>query len=330
MQEQRKLDHIDMTLKAQKSLLELDTRFNYEPLLSAHPTLNNNLPTKIFNKKLNAPLWISSMTGGSTQSRVINQNLAKVCREFGLGMGLGSCRAFLESGNHNEDFKLRAIIGSELPLFANLGIAQIEKALKEKSTDKISKMVESLEADGLIIHINPLQEYLQREGDIISRAPIETLREFLKITKLKVIVKEVGQGMGPKSLKMLLELPIAGIELAGFGGTNFSAIEIMRDKTSTKDLAALATVGHSTLEMLEFLNDHADQFPQEIIISGGIKNFLDGYYLLKKSKNNAVIGQAKNFLIHADDYQKLKTFVQNEINGLKMADAFLSLKESKR
>lgn len=327
MQEQRKLDHIDLTLKAQKNILDLDGRFNYEPLLAAHPT-HNNLKTTIFGKKLNAPLWVSSMTGGTSKANLLNHNLARVCQEFGLGMGLGSCRSLLESDNYFEDFNLRNIIGPDLPLFANLGIAQIEKAVLNNSTDKIFNMMEKLLVDGLIIHINPLQEYLQNEGDVISRPPIETIQTFLKLTNVKVIIKEVGQGMGPQSLKALLALPITGIELAGFGGTNFSRIEMLRNTKAAHNLDPLTTIGHSGLEMIEILNQYYSKFPIDIIISGGVRNFLDGFYLSKKSKNNSVIGQAKNFLVHAEDYSVLKSFVQNEIDGLKMANAFLTIKES--
>jgi isopentenyl-diphosphate delta-isomerase len=329
MQEQRKLDHIELTFKAQKNILELDDRFNYEPLMSAHPGVENKLETMIFGKKLNAPLWVSSMTGGNSKAQLLNHNLARVCREFGIGMGLGSCRSLLESNSNVKDFDLRPIIGEELPLFANLGIAQLEKSLSEKSCNKIFDMLETLSVDGLIIHINPLQEYLQREGDVITKPPIETIQNFLELTKIKVIVKEVGQGMGPKSLQALLKLPIAGIELAGFGGTNFSQIELMRnsDTYNGTGLSPLSSIGHSSFEMIEILNGFQASYPMDIIISGGISNFLDGYYLLKKSLNNAVIGQAKNFLVHAEDYDQLKTFVQNEILGLKMANAFLTLKE---
>jgi isopentenyl-diphosphate delta-isomerase len=329
MQEQRKLDHINLTLLAQKNLLDIDTRFNYEPLLAAHPKSSDNLKTTIFGKTLNAPLWISSMTGGSSKSTLINHNLARVCREFGLGMGLGSCRSLLNDNFDNEDFNLRPIIGDDLPLFANLGIAQIEESLQKKTYDKIFKMLETLAVDGLIIHINPLQEYLQTEGDSITVPPIETLKKFLAITNIKIIVKEVGQGMGPESLKALLALPIAGIELAGYGGTNFVEVEMKRDVEHKPGLSPLASVGHSTLEMIEILNSFYKKYPKDLIISGGIKNFLDGHYLLKKSYNNAVIGQAKNFLVHAHDYGKLRDFVQNEIEGLKMANNFLTIKERK-
>jgi len=162
MQETRKRDHIEMATNAQTSGAIVDSRFFYEPLLSAHPTQNNSsLETTFFGKNLGAPFWISSMTGGVGEARVINQNLARVAREFKLGMGLGSCRVLLESDQYFEDFNLRPILGDDLPFFANLGIAQLEKLVLQNEIKKIANLVERLEADGLIIHVNPLQEWFQ-------------------------------------------------------------------------------------------------------------------------------------------------------------------------
>ena len=136
--------------------------------------------------------------------------------------------------------------------------------------------------------------------------------------------------MGPLSLKALLALPIAGIELAGFGGTNFSQIEIMRNTQSDNTFSPITQIGHSAHEMILMLNKMHGTRKIDIIISGGVKNFLDGYYLLEESLNNAVIGQAKNFLVYALNYESLKVFVQNEIEGLKLAHAYLQVKESVR
>ena len=116
----RKKDHIDLAFKARAQMDEIDRRFNYEPLMAKHPS--GELPAFDFlGKTMRAPIWISSMTGGTRLAGKINRNLARACNKFGLGMGLGSCRALLESDEHLEDFDLRNIIGTELPFFANLG-----------------------------------------------------------------------------------------------------------------------------------------------------------------------------------------------------------------
>ena len=92
-------------------------------------------------------------------AKKINHNLATLAGEFGLGMGLGSCRSILDSDDYLSDFDVRSIIGDDLPLFANLGISQVETLLLENKVYKIESLLESIKADGLIIHINPFQEF---------------------------------------------------------------------------------------------------------------------------------------------------------------------------
>ncbi|MBY0413197.1 MAG: hypothetical protein K2Q18_03485, partial [Bdellovibrionales bacterium] len=295
---------------------------------------NFDISTTFLGKKMLAPLWISSMTGGVGEARHINQNLAKVCREFSLGMGLGSCRVLLESDQYFADFNLRPILGSDVPFYANLGIAQLERLVFEKNTNKIFDLMNRLDTDGLIIHVNPLQEWFQPEGDRFQNNPIETIAslcETFKGTNKNIIVKEVGQGMGPKSLQGLLELPIHAIELAGFGGTNFSKLELLRAKgIDVKEIESLSKVGHTALEMIGMLNSLLKMNPKfiekQIIISGGVENFLDGFYLQEQLHFSSIIGQAKNFLTKSENYDELQAFTRSQIEGLKMARAFLTVK----
>lgn len=334
MQETRKRDHIELTQKAQTEGLSVDARFDYEPLLSAHPNQFTDISTVFLGKKMQAPFWVSSMTGGVGEARHINQNLARVCREFSLGMGLGSCRTLLESDEYFEDFNLRPILGSDLPFFANLGIAQVETLVHSGETQKIFDLLSRLDTDGLIVHVNPLQEWFQPEGDKLNFGPIETIEKLcaaFKNSDKKIIVKEVGQGMGPRSLKALLDLPIHAIELAGFGGTNFSKLELMRTSGyAEKKIEGLAHVGHTSLEMIHNLNNllktNSAYKEKQIIISGGIKDFLDGYYLQEQLQFSSIIGQAKNFLSRSENYEELRNFTAAQIEGLKMARAFLSIK----
>jgi len=331
-QEDRKIDHIDLARRAQTLASEVDSRFYYEPLISAHPNELTDLSLHFLGKKLSAPLWVSSMTGGVGPARHINQNLAQVCREFGLGMGLGSCRVLLEEKKYFNDFNLRPILGRDLPFYANLGIAQVENLVLKNNSKKIEDLILSLDADGLIVHVNPLQEYFQVEGDKFCISPLETLTKLCSQINTKIIVKEVGQGMGPKSLKALLDLPIAAIELAAFGGTNFSKLEQIRAKTADNATTkALSKVGLSALEMISLLNSYKSLNPKytdkQIIISGGINDVLDGFYLREICQYNCVIGQAKNFLNHANNYEELKKFVTSEIMGLKVAKTYLHVKK---
>lgn len=329
----RKKDHLELALKSQTNLSVHDDRFNYEPMLSAHPE-DILKPFQFAGKKMKVPIWISSMTGGSEYSGIINHNLARACNEFGMGMGLGSCRVLLEEGEYFEHFNLREIIGNDCPFYANLGISQIEKSLLNNNTERITDMVVRLKADGLIIHVNPLQEWLQPEGDKLIAAPIETIKAFLTKTKLKIIVKEVGQGFGPGSITELFKLPLEAVELASFGGTNFAKVELQRSSLiRQKLLEPLSRIGNNAYQMVEDINRLAKNRNSElncksVIISGGVQSFLDGYYLMQKCKLNSVYGQASAFLEYArEDYDQLKEFIQLQVEGLKLASAYLRVKE---
>jgi isopentenyl-diphosphate delta-isomerase len=331
----RKKDHIDLALKSRTGIEEIDRRFYYEPMLGMHPAADL-VPFTFLGKKMRAPIWVSSMTGGTGLAGEINRNLARVCREFGLGMGLGSCRPLIESDDHFPDFDMRDIIGEELPFYANIGIAQIEAMVLSGDISPVDRLVEKLRADGLIIHVNPLQEWLQPEGDLLSQPPVGTIRSFLELAGYPVIVKEVGQGMGPESLKALLGLPLEAIELAAFGGTNFAKVELSRsDDFKQQYYGPVSRIGHDAAEMTAMINAivESGSMPgcRQIIISGGITSFLDGYWLINRCKLPAIYGQASEFLKYASrSYEDLKKFVEYQVQGLKLASAYFVIKDSER
>jgi isopentenyl-diphosphate delta-isomerase len=329
--ENRKKAHIELAFESQLPVSDLDTRFYYEPVLSGH----DGHPWQLFpfiDRKLRVPVWVSSMTGGTELASKINKNLARVCKEFGMGMGLGSCRVILDDNAFFDDFNMRPIIGNDLPLFANLGISQVEQLLENNKETKAEELVKRLQADGLIIHINPLQEWLQPEGDRIIHPPLETIKRFIDRTKLKLIVKEVGQGMGPESLLALMKLPLAAIEFGAFGGTNFARLELMRtNEVEQQMFAPLSAIGHSAEEMVNFVNDIIKRGEaiecRQVIVSGGIKSYLDGYYLIRKIKVPAIYGQASSMLKYArENYEDLHKFVEMQIKGLKLAYNYLTVR----
>ena len=329
----RKQDHIDLAFESDMSNRGPDSRFYYEPMLSAHPAPDHDISITFLGKKLSAPLWVSSMTGGTELAFDINRRLAKSCARFQLGMGLGSCRPLLDNLNRLADFDLRDIIGPDLPLYANLGIAQIESLFASGRGEEISKLVELLRADGLILHINPLQEWLQPEGDRIQKPPLETLHQLLAEVSFPVIVKEVGQGMGPTSIAGLLKLPVAALELAAHGGTNFSRLELLRSDAGNRETyASISQLGHGLEEMIKWINelviDSADEIKcNQIIVSGGIKDFLDGYYWTQKLNMPSVYGQASSFLKYARESQEaLDHYIEGQLRGLRLAHAYLKVK----
>lgn len=328
--EQRKQDHIELAFKSQVKADVIDRRFYYEPMLYAHPTANR--PFNFLGKELNAPMWVSSMTGGTGFAKIINQNLAKACGEYKLGMGLGSCRQLLFEDTFLADFQVRKWVGDQ-PLYANLGIAQIEELIDNKQLGKIDELLKKLEADGLIIHVNPMQEVLQPEGDVIKHSPIDTIKKVLDVAQYPIIVKEVGQGFGVKSMQALLSLPLAAIDFAASGGTNFALLELLRSEQLALDsFKPLAHIGHDANDMVNILNESLEQLNSkrqcnEVIISGGVKDYLDGYYLTEKAQLPAIYGQASAFLKHArGDYETLAAFVETQIKGYQIAQQFLKIR----
>lgn len=329
--EDRKKSHIEHALTSQKLLDSIDNRFDYEPLFRPHPT-GSTESFEFLGKRQKVPIWVSSMTGGTKMAGTINRNLARACQEFGMGMGLGSCRMIMDDDTYFEDFNVRPIIGDDYPLYANLGIAQIEEFLASDSLDRIRVLLDRLQADGLVVHINPFQEWCQPEGDRFRKAPIDTLNRLLERADFRIIVKEVGQGMGPQSLRALLKMPLEAIEFAAYGGTNFTQVELERSTPAMRaSYEPLASVGHTAEEMLDMVNHiigtETEIMCRQLIISGGIKTFLDGFYLVRKSRLPAIYGQASRFLMHArEGYESLREYLGYQVKGYQLAEAYLSPK----
>ena len=329
----RKKDHINLAFDAQIKPAELDPRFYYEPLFGVHPTDRPAFDLEIAGKQINSPFWVSSMTGGTEKAGLINRNLAKACAKYKMGMGLGSCRILLEQPEHFPDFDLRPLMGADLPLFINMGISQLQQVRENDQLSDWLDLAKRLDADGIIIHINPWQEWMQPEGDHISRPPLEDIEWLLSKSPLPLIVKEVGQGMGPASLKALLQLPLEAVDFAANGGTNFMLVELLRSDPEMKNVfSELTRIGHSAEEMVEITNHIKNENEERIrcknlIISGGIKGFVEGYYLTEKSAFPALIGQASALLKRAlESYEALDHYLNLQHRGWALCQNYLTLK----
>lgn len=333
----RKKDHINLAFDAQIRSAELDPRFYYEPLFAVHPGDRPRFHMEIAGKSVQSPFWVSSMTGGTEKAGPINRNLARACAKYKMGMGLGSCRILLEQPEHLPDFDLRPLMGDDLPLFINMGISQLRQVREKNRLEEWHGLAQRLDADGIIVHVNPWQEWMQPEGDRIIQPPIENIEWLLKNTSLPVIVKEVGQGMGPASLKALLQLPLEAVDFAANGGTNFMLVELLRSDPEMKNvLGELTRIGHSAEEMVEMTNriktmDEDSIRCRNLIISGGIKGFLDGYYLNRKSVFPTLIGQASALLKRAlESYEALDHYLDLQHRGWALCQNYLTLKSQSK
>lgn len=326
----RKKDHIELAFKSKTAGRPWwAEKLSYEPMLATHNDVDISI--SFLDKKLKSPYFVSSMTGGTEKAKLINERLAKMCKHFSMGMGLGSCRPLLESSNSLKDFDIRHLLGDDLPLMANLGIYQVEELLQNSKLHLVDELLKKLSADILMVHVNPLQEYTQKEGDHFKVSPLETLKKLVDVAKFKIGVKEVGQGFGPKSLKKLHELPIQVIEFASFGGTNFTTLELSRHsglKPAIRDsLKDLEVLGHEPLEMIQMVNELPNN-GMDYILSGGIDSSLYGHFLSLNFKRNHAVGMASKFLEYAlESEESLYEFATGLVETKKLASQCVFLKE---
>lgn len=230
-----------------------------------------SLAGKLFGKPLAAPFVIASMTGGPTQGGQINHNLALAAQELGLAMGLGSLRVIFEQPETLPSFQVRQW-APDIPLFANLGAVQLNKGFTEWHC---RQAVERVEADGLYLHLNPLQEAIQPEGDTEFKDLTEHLAEVCSQLEFPVLAKECGNGLSARAARELVAAGIQGLEVSGRGGTSWAWIEAQRnpDPRFRRLGQTFASWGFPTPESIQLCRQAA---PETLIIgSGGIRNGLD-------------------------------------------------------
>lgn len=222
----------------------------------------------IFGKKLAAPLIISSMTGGTPEAGQINLRLAETAQEKSIAMGVGSQRAAIADPEAIQTFQVRQVAPDAL-LFANLGAVQLNYGY---SIDQCRRAVDMIEADGLFLHLNALQEALQPEGDSNFSNLLEKIETICRNLPVPVIVKEVGWGISGDTARHLTDAGVAAIDVAGAGGTSWSQVEMhrMKDLRRAAIAAAFRDWGIPTAESIKLVRAAVPNLP--IIASGGLRN----------------------------------------------------------
>ena len=229
------------------------------------------LRTHLLGRHVDAPLLISCMTGGTEQTRVINERLARVAQAHGLAMGLGSCRVLLEQSDVLPTFDVRAI-APDVPLLANLGAVQLNLGV---GTDECRHLLRTLRADALVLHLNPLQEALQTSGNTAFSGLLARIAALCANLGAPVIVKEVGWGIADDLVTRLFDAGVAAVDVAGAGGTSWSEVERhrMTDPVRARVAASFAGWGIPTTEALIRARSVA---PGAVLIaSGGVRDGID-------------------------------------------------------
>jgi len=278
MHQQRKTDHIRINLQEDVDFKRVSTGFErYTFAHCAMPDFDlEDVDTfvTLLGKRLAAPLIISSMTGGTPEARAINQRLAEAAQAAGIGMGLGSQRAAVQDPALADTYQVRRV-APDILLLANLGAVQLNYGY---GPDECRHAVEMVEADALILHLNPLQEALQPEGDTRFSGLLTKIGKICRALEVPVVIKEVGWGISERVARQLASAGVAAIEVAGAGGISWSQVEMhrARDELQRQVAAAFADWGIPTVESLLMTRRGAPELLA--IASGGIR---DGIQMAK-------------------------------------------------
>jgi len=278
--DQRKADHIRINLEENVRFPTVTTglekfRFVHQalPELDLHEV---DTTLSLFGKQLAAPLLVSSMTGGTNEAERINRHLAEAAERCQVAIGIGSQRAGIEQHTVAATFRVRTVAPTVL-LFANLGAVQLNYGY---TVDQCRSVIEMIDADALILHLNPLQEVVQAEGDTNWRGLLPKIEQVCRQLERPVIIKEVGWGISEAVARQLISVGVSAIDVAGAGGTSWSQVEMHRAPTERlrRLAAAFGDWGIPTAESLQTvaqLRDTLQGSDLAIFASGGIRSGQD-------------------------------------------------------
>ncbi len=305
----RKLEHLWLCKNCDVEHKHKKTGFEEIELIhKALPQINKeeiNISTEFLGKTLEAPIIITGMTGGHPASLSINRELARAAEQLNIGLGMGSQRAAIENPKLKSTYTVMRDEAPSIFLIGNIGAPQIEYA--EEAADMMN-------LDALAVHLNPLQEAIQPEGDVNASNYLQYVNEASKKLDIPIIVKETGAGIKREDAIALTKVGAAAIDVAGAGGTSWAAVETYRSKDPHmgnlfRDWGIPTAV--STVEVLQSVN-------VPIISSGGIRSGLDAAKALALGAE--AVGLALPVLKEAYmGYEAVKNKIMKFIEELKVA-----------
>lgn len=295
----RKDQHLDVILSGAarhgRASGFAEVRFAHEAL----PDLDHgkiDLGADFLGRRLQAPLLISSMTGGPARAEAINLRLAEAAQHLGIALAVGSQRAALESGGQaGLDMALR-LKAPDTPILANIGAAQLTRGF---GVDEARRILDMIAADALIVHLNPLQEACQPEGDRDWWGVGAALEALVRALDAPVIVKETGAGLSGATAKRLVEMGVVAIDVAGAGGSNWATVEGERS-TEAADKAHAAAFGDWGLPTARAIAEVRAACPKTLVIgSGGVRDGVDAAKAIRLGAD--IVGQAAGVLAAATE-----------------------------
>ena len=288
--QQRKKEHLELCLDTESVTSSSGTGLDrYRFLHNALPELDIDeldLSTIFLGKRLNAPILISSMTGGFDLARKVNRNLAAAAQRLGLAMGVGSQRVALEEPAAADSFQVRDV-APDILLLGNLGAVQFNYGY---TVDHCRRAVKMIDADGLILHLNVLQEAVQPEGNRNFKGLTEKIANVCHELDVPVVAKEVGYGISAEVAVRLKMAGVKAIDVAGKGGTSWYSVEALRAAKQGKAVeTTFANWGIPTEEALVAVHQAVPDL--QIVASGGIRTGLDIAKSIALGANLGAFGQ---------------------------------------
>lgn len=274
---ERKKDHINITVSGEA---EYEQATGFEQLHFIHNALPETNISEVsteaglLGRTFSFPLFISSMTGGYTDAGSVNAIIAEFCENQKLPFGVGSQRIMLEEPESIPTFSIVREKAPSAFIASNIGGAQLAGGLPVES---LNLLIDSIEADAVIVHLNPLQELMQPEGDRNFKGIEQGIRTLVKDSPVPVIVKETGAGISGEVAGRLLEAGVSVIDTAGAGGTSWSKVENMRKSSPALDQSytLFNEWGIPTVESIRQTARLKEEFDFELIGSGGIRSSFD-------------------------------------------------------
>ena len=250
-----------------------------------------DLSTAFLGRRIAAPLLVSSMTGGPARAEAINRNLARACAALGLPLAVGSQRVAIEAGEAGGLGAELRRLAPEVPLLANFGAAQLNTGF---GAEEAQRAVEMIGADALIIHLNPLQEAVQPEGDRDWRGLLHRIEALARALPVPVVAKEVGSGLSGAVARRLWDAGVRILDVAGAGGTSWAAVEAER-ATSARQAAVARAFADWGLPTAQAIAGVRAACPEAVVIgSGGIRDGLDVARAIRLGAD--LVGQAGGLL----------------------------------
>jgi isopentenyl-diphosphate delta-isomerase len=270
----RKKEHLNLCLNEDVGFKTKTNGFEYYDFL--HYAITEveiekiAFSTKLLRKKINYPFLISCMTGGTTEAENINAQLSLAAESLKVPIGVGSQRQAMEDKSFRNTYKIIRKNAPSVPVLGNIGAAEV---VKYKSMDKFQGLVDLIEADALVIHVNPLQELIQKEGNPNFKGLLKNISKLVKKINTPIIVKEVGSGLSFGAAKKLLDTGVKGIDVAGAGGTSWAGVEILRKKTIDENY--FWDWGLPTSYCIKEISKLKKDYKFTLIGSGGINSSID-------------------------------------------------------